>query len=207
MNPYGIRLTREEKVACVTFDRPGRQNALDETMWNDMERVLEDLRGNLPGAVVVTGAGAKAFCAGFDVQLDNPHARRFFEAIEGRDSHAIRLIIERIRSLTDALTLLPVPVIAAINGLAYGEVRRLPPAVTCGSWIRTRSSVSPRFVWASCPIMAVPLVSPVWSGRPGQRMSSSRPAAYQPRRPCPWGWSTGSAPRARPWKSPCPWPG
>jgi len=146
MNPYGIRLTREEKVACVTFDRPERQNALDETMWNDMARVLEDLRGNLPRAVVVTGAGGKAFCAGFDVQLDNPHARRFFEAIEGRDPGAIRLIIERIRTLTDALTLLPVPIIAAINGLAYGggaeiasrcDLRVMDPeAVICFSEVR-----------------------------------------------------------------------
>ncbi len=132
MNPYGIRLTREEKVACVTFDRPERQNALDETMWNDMARVLEDLRGNLPRAVGVTGAGGKSFCAGFDVQLDNPHARRFFEAIEGRDPGAIRLIIERIRTLTDALTLLPVPFIAAINGLAYGGGAEIASVATCG---------------------------------------------------------------------------
>jgi len=146
MADYGVRLTRRDHVACVTLDRPDRQNALDETMWNDMERVLEEIGTNLPRAVILTGAGEKAFCAGFDVQLDNPHARSFFQAIERRDHSAIHSIIERIRSLTDALTMLPVPVIAAINGLAYGggaeiasrcDLRVMDPrAVICFSEVR-----------------------------------------------------------------------
>lgn len=120
MADYGVRLERMGNIAVVTLDRPERQNALNEHMWGCMEGVVDDLKKNLPRVVIITGAGNKAFCAGWDMNLDNPQALHLLKAIEDHDKGPIMAHISRWRTNTDRLVMLPVPVIAAVNGLAYG---------------------------------------------------------------------------------------
>lgn len=120
MEDYGVRLERIGKIAVVTLDRPDRQNSMDEHMWNCLEQVITDLQQNLPRAVVVVGAGEKSFCAGFDVNPKNPQVTILMKALETRQQSLVESLIGRIRTVTDSLVCLPVPVIAAMNGLAYG---------------------------------------------------------------------------------------
>jgi enoyl-CoA hydratase len=120
MADYGIRLEREGQIAVVIFDRPGRQNTLDEHMWACMEQVVTDLKTRLPRAVVLTGSGDRAFCAGFDVNLENPMVARLIDAVQKHEKGPVYDLIRRVRTTTDSLVMLPVPIIAAINGLAYG---------------------------------------------------------------------------------------
>jgi enoyl-CoA hydratase len=146
MADYGVRLERMDHIAVITLDRPGRQNALDAHMWDCMEQALADLRANLPRAVILTGTGDKAFCAGFDVNPDNPQALSFLKAIENNEKAPIMSLITRVRMLTDELVMLSVPIIAAINGLAYGggaeiatrcDLRVMDPgAVICFSEVK-----------------------------------------------------------------------
>ena len=82
MADYGIRLEREDQIAVVTFDRPGRQNTFDEHMWDCMEKVVADLKARLPRVVVLTGSGERAFSAGFDVNPENPMVTRLIEAVQ-----------------------------------------------------------------------------------------------------------------------------
>lgn len=143
---YGVRIERFGHIAVVTFDRPERQNALNEHMWDCIERIVNDLKKELPRVVILTGAGQKAFCAGWDMNPDNPQAISFIKAIENHEKAPITAVISRIRSITDELVMLPVPVIAAINGLAYGggaeiasrcDLRVMDPgAVICFSEVR-----------------------------------------------------------------------
>jgi enoyl-CoA hydratase len=120
MADYGIRLEREGQIAVVIFDRPGRQNTLDEHMWACMEQVVTELKARLPRAVVLTGSGDRAFCAGFDVNLENPMVARLIDAVQKHEKGPAYDLIRRVRTITDSLVMLPVPIIAAINGLAYG---------------------------------------------------------------------------------------
>lgn len=120
MSEYGVRLERLGHIAVITFDRPDRQNAMDEHMWVCLEAAIADLQQRLPRALVVTGAGEKAFCTGFDVNPKNPQVASLVKALETHEKEPVTSLISRVRTITDSLVFLPVPVIAAINGLAFG---------------------------------------------------------------------------------------
>lgn len=129
MTDYGVRLDIHNRIAIVTLNRPDRQNAFNEAMWSSFESVTDRLRTDMPRAVVITGAGNGAFCAGFDVNPDNPQVERLAKAIETGEPRPIEELIRRIRTAVDRLVSLPVPIIAAVNGLAYGGGAEL--AVQC----------------------------------------------------------------------------
>ena len=132
MSGYGIRVEYigpKGHIALVTLDRPEKRNAFDEVMWAAIESAAATLRGRLPRAVVVTGAGDKAFSAGFDVSPDNPQVTRLITALNEKNRKPVEELIGRIRVAVDRFVMLPVPVIAAVNGLAYGGGAEL--AVRC----------------------------------------------------------------------------
>jgi enoyl-CoA hydratase/carnithine racemase len=146
MKDYGISLKRQEHIAIVTLDRPGKHNALDRHMWDCLDKTVAELGQNLPRVIVLTGAGSKAFCAGFDVNPENPLLTPLLAAAETHDKSPAHDLIRRIRTSVDSLISLPVPIIAAINGLAYGggaeiasrcDLRVMDPlAVFCFSEVR-----------------------------------------------------------------------
>ncbi|MBN2224678.1 MAG: enoyl-CoA hydratase/isomerase family protein [Deltaproteobacteria bacterium] len=132
MSDYGVRLDYTgtgEHIGLVTLDRPDKRNAFDEAMWASLEDTIERIKQRLPRAVVVTGAGDRAFSAGFDISPENPQVTRLITALGEKDRKPIEELIYRIRYAADGLVGLPVPVIAAVNGLAYGGGAEL--AVRC----------------------------------------------------------------------------
>ncbi len=120
MGDYGVRLERRGNVAVVLLDRPERRNAFNEKMWDDLDRVTSELGQKPPRAIVITGAGDKAFCAGFDVNPDNPQVERLVTAVQTHDRAPVEALLRRIRPAVDRLVFMPVPVIAAVNGIAFG---------------------------------------------------------------------------------------
>ena len=119
MAEYGVRLERKGKVALIIFDRPERRNAFNDVMWSGLERAAAELKDHLPRAVVVTGSG-RAFCAGFDINPDNPQVNGLIESVQKKERLPVEQLIKRLQSAVHDLVTLPVPVIAAINGDAYG---------------------------------------------------------------------------------------
>ncbi len=102
---------REENLLLVTLNRPEVRNAINTQMGIDLLDLFEGLVAD-PGAVravVVTGAGDKAFSAGGDLKQRKGMTDEAWQA-----QHAI---FER---MTLALVDCPVPVIGAVNGAAYG---------------------------------------------------------------------------------------
>jgi len=103
-------------VALVTLDRPDRLNAMSPTLVGDLHDALAGLRvDNEVRAVVITGAG-RAFCAGLDLKElgTGPLAAGL------RGPHASLRWQEYIADLIVQLRRLPQPVVAAVNGAAYG---------------------------------------------------------------------------------------
>lgn len=130
MRSEGVFLERKGSLALVVLRRPGRLNACNREMFTRMDAVARELAEKpLPRAVIVTGDGSDAFCSGFDVNPDNPMVAEMARALEKGDPQPIETAIADIRKAVDRIVALPVPVIAAINGKAYGGGAEL--AVRC----------------------------------------------------------------------------
>jgi enoyl-CoA hydratase/carnithine racemase len=108
-----------DKVALVTLRRPAKHNALNQAMWDGLVAATRLLAAKLPRAIVVTGEGP-AFCAGMDLSLDNPQMASLATAARSGDPGPMRELLTKLRPAIDAFVALPVPVIAAVNGLAFG---------------------------------------------------------------------------------------
>ncbi len=140
-----IHLDRRGKVALVTIDRPERRNAFNRHLLERLSAVTAQLKSDLPRAVVITGSG-DAFSAGFDVNPDNPLVADLMDSLGKKDPGPAHAAITWLRSIVDAFVALPVPIIAAVNGLAYGGGAELstrcdlrvmdPDAAVCFSEVR-----------------------------------------------------------------------
>jgi len=113
-------LEQAGRVALVTINRPEKMNAFDEELFLNLESVTERLRADRPRAVVITGAGDTAFSAGFDVNPVNPMVKRIIDAASQKNPESAKELIRAIRRAVDGFVNLPVPIIAAVNGIAYG---------------------------------------------------------------------------------------
>ena len=122
-------MERKGKVVIVTINRPQKRNAFDEGLFLQLESITSEITSSLPRAVIITGAGDKSFSAGFDVHPDNPMVKRIIDAAAAHDREPAQSLINAIRKSIDAFVSLPGPLIAAINGLAYGGGAEL--AVRC----------------------------------------------------------------------------
>ena len=105
-----VDVARSGAVAVVTIDRPDALNALDvPTLTELRDRLAELARDDTVRALVLTGAGEKAFVAGADIKymsgLDPDGAKAW-----GALGHEAGLLLETM----------PKPTIAAINGFALG---------------------------------------------------------------------------------------
>ncbi len=146
MSDQRIAIERRGYVAIVTLNRPKRLNAFDQTMFAALEQAAAALAAEPPRAVVVTGAGERAFSAGFDVNPENPMLAALGTAIEAQDHGTVAQAIREMRRAVDRFTALPMPVIAALNGQAFGGGAELavrcdlrvmdPAAVLCFSEVR-----------------------------------------------------------------------
>jgi enoyl-CoA hydratase len=105
-----LTLRRDGGVATVTLDRPRALNALDAGLLRELLRVIRDLRrdGNVR-ALVITGAGDKAFSAGADIAA--------MAAMSAADGYAYARLGHEVMARLEALEF---PVVAAVNGLALG---------------------------------------------------------------------------------------
>ncbi len=105
-----IDLERRDAVALLTLNRPEALNALSPEMLDDLERLLREVDADPKlRAIVLTGAGEKAFCAGADIG----HMRTA-GALEAR------AFAERGHRVADLIEGLATPVVAAVNGFALG---------------------------------------------------------------------------------------
>ena len=108
--PGFIVVDVQDRLAIVTVNRPEVRNALNSEVAGELAGTFERLAGNPEvGAVILTGAGDKAFVAGADIK-----------EMVGKSGLEMQAFSELGRRLCEAIEACPKPVIAAINGWALG---------------------------------------------------------------------------------------
>jgi enoyl-CoA hydratase/carnithine racemase len=111
-----VLLEIDDGIALVTLNRPDRLNALNYDLIDRLMAALDRIETDADAhAVILTGAGERAFSAGADIH-------EFAGSVGcGRDT-AVRDFVRRGQAMTARLEAFRKPVIAAVNGLAFGGV-------------------------------------------------------------------------------------
>ena len=111
MNPEVLKVDRRGGAALLTIDRPHAGNSISAEVTAALEAAVDALEGdrNLV-AIIITGAGDKFFSSGGDIKQ--------YRELVTREQ--LQSAFARPRRLLDRLEALPVPVIAAVNGIALG---------------------------------------------------------------------------------------
>jgi enoyl-CoA hydratase len=108
---YSTLLTNTENgIFTITINRPEKLNALNHTVFQDLEKVMNVVyEDSSIKAVIITGAGEKAFVAGADIS----------ELMELQDDQGAALA-KKGQDVFFQIENCPKPVIAAVNGFALG---------------------------------------------------------------------------------------
>jgi methylglutaconyl-CoA hydratase len=107
---FPIDVDQRGNVAVWTIARPDRMNALSRATLYAFGKLAREASSNASiRAIVITGAGEKAFCAGADLKER-----------QGMTENDVRVQVELYRSELGAIDRSEKPVVAALNGVAFG---------------------------------------------------------------------------------------
>ena len=137
--PYdNIKVTLNSGIVTITLDRPEKLNAFVGHMRRDLADALEHAASDrATRCVIITGAG-RGFCAGADVKYMS-------ELMERQDVEEFTRLLGAGRRVVTAIREMTKPVVAAVNGPAYGAGFNL--ALACDIRVAARSaSFSQSFV-------------------------------------------------------------
>lgn len=104
----------DSAVATVTMNRPDALNALSSQLTRDLMAAFEQVRADGARAVVFTGKG-RAFCSGGDLREMQSMWER-----EGRIEAFLEAPLGALHGVIQAMRQLPVPIVAAVNGVCAG---------------------------------------------------------------------------------------
>jgi len=103
-----------DSIATLTLNRPEKLNAINYAMADTLLAMLDTIEADTNvSAVILTGAGERAFSAGGDIH-------EFSQSVRSGVDAAVREFVRRGQSMTSRMEAFRKPIIAAVNGLAYG---------------------------------------------------------------------------------------
>ena len=114
-----VELSRAEEFALIRLNRPQALNALSFKLVEDLSRAIDQVAASDARALLVTGAGDKAFCAGADIA-----------ELAGRTLAQTRRGAELGQAVMAKIERLPMPSVAIVNGYAFGGGLELALACT-----------------------------------------------------------------------------
>lgn len=109
-----VKFELDRGIAILTLNRPDKLNALNYALVDRLMVLLDGIEvDDTVRAVILTGAGERAFSAGADIT-------EFSASVTRGPHHAVRDFVRRGQAMTARLESFPKPVIVAVNGLAFG---------------------------------------------------------------------------------------
>jgi enoyl-CoA hydratase len=114
-----IEVSVREEFAVITLNRPEALNALSFSLVSDLGDAFDQVAVGNHRALIITGAGDRAFCAGADVT-----------ELMGRGQEETRQATDRGQRTFARLDTFPIPSVAVINGYAFGGGLELATACT-----------------------------------------------------------------------------
>jgi enoyl-CoA hydratase len=122
-----VQLTTREDCSILTLNRPEALNALSFAIVRQISEAFDDVANSKSRALIVTGAGDKAFCAGADIK-----------ELRNRTLMAQKRGAQLGQAIFAKLDTLPMPSVAVINGYAFGGGLEL--ALACTFRLATRNA-------------------------------------------------------------------
>ncbi|MFQ6547719.1 crotonase/enoyl-CoA hydratase family protein [Aestuariibius sp. 2305UL40-4] len=118
-----ITYDRKGAVVLLTLNRPEKLNAISYAANDRLLALLDAIETDRSiRAVILTGAGERAFSAGGDIP-------EFTESVKAGVDDAVRDFCKRGQTMTARLEAFPKPIIAAVNGIAFGGGCEITEAV------------------------------------------------------------------------------
>lgn len=114
-----VEFSRREEFAVITLNRPEALNALSFDIVRQIGEAIDEAAASDARALLITGAGEKAFCAGADIS-----------ELIGRSVSEVREGARRGQTTFAKLDELPIPSVAVLNGFALGGGLELALACT-----------------------------------------------------------------------------
>jgi enoyl-CoA hydratase len=114
-----VQFSRVDEFALITLNRPAALNALSFAVVEEIDAAITAAAQTDARALLFTGAGDRAFCAGADIG-----------ELQSLPPHGFREQLRRGQSVLARLDSLAIPSFAAINGLALGGGMELALACT-----------------------------------------------------------------------------
>lgn len=114
-----LELSRRDEFSVATLNRPEALNALNAEMIDRISDAIDAAAKAGTRALLFTGAGGKAFCAGADIK-----------GLLGRSAVEAKRFAKRGQRVFAKLDTLPIPSVAVINGYAFGGGLELALACT-----------------------------------------------------------------------------
>ncbi len=113
-----LKLEIEGAIATVYLDRPGKANAMNAPMWQDLQDCFEWLGAEPSVRVIILAANGKHFCSGIDLALFGEVMGDDLEP--SRKSEALRRTILQLQGNLSAIEQCRKPVLAAIHSSCIG---------------------------------------------------------------------------------------
>jgi 2-(1,2-epoxy-1,2-dihydrophenyl)acetyl-CoA isomerase len=126
-----IKVTTEQCIATITLSRPEKLNAFIGHMRRDLAQALEQAASDRSVRVVIVTGEGRGFCAGADVAY-------MAQLMERQDVEEFTRLLGAGRRVVTAIRQMTKPVIASINGAAYGAGFNL--ALACDLRIAAESA-------------------------------------------------------------------
>ena len=112
--PDTVLYEKRGAVALLTLNRPDKLNALNYELIDRLMARLDAIEADAAiRAVVLTGAGERAFSSGADIAC-------FAPSVAAGPDAALRDFVRRGQRMTARIETFPKPIIVAVNGLAHG---------------------------------------------------------------------------------------
>lgn len=115
-----FKVSIENNIASVAFDRPEKANSLHKEAWKEMQTIFEHMDENPEVRVVVLSGEGKHFCAGIDLSMLMDIGAYSGHDCEGRKRELVRKFILELQNNITSIEKCRKPVLAAIHNGCIG---------------------------------------------------------------------------------------